>query len=316
MYTKEENKVIMLTEEGGVAAYPYEEPIDEIFKYCENYINNNKPNGNAEFNYKGEIIFVNYYRIVVPQKLVDDIGYYKEKRIIVAITEFLNENLNKNIDIYTSEGLFSREIGLNNNIVNKIAIKAFAHRGKIIPSSFYKAMYHELNHNRDGGMPSSNDGNDNYGVIVNMRKSDDKTENAFGSLVYRLLIPTEFRAFVAGLYGDLKHFDKKNSFRAILPKTMSYQEYVHLKDVYIPLLERQPKEVWVKLMPYYNLGNLNPGAYKNKFLMLVRNKLGELFKRWGKVGALYMEERVVEGITTVFNDTDIFLSLLERMEIK
>jgi hypothetical protein len=42
---------------------------------------------------------------------------------------------------------------------------------------------------------------------------------------------------------------------------------------------------------YYDLGVSDVGVYKNKFLQLVREKMSELFRRWGKVGALYNEEK-------------------------
>lgn len=205
----------------------------------------------------------------------------------------------------------------------RIDLSIVAHKANLIPLSFYQSVYHETNHGGDDFSRQSKgewskreneteeekrkregekkkrhsllqnivtNGKYNYDTIESLRDSSNNIERAFGWLVYRLLIPTEFNAFVAGMYGELKAIKEKGNYRTVLYQTQAFKDYQKMKDVYLKTLINTPVEQWVSLMPYYNIGNTDPGAYKNKFIQLIDKQLKELFERWGKVGSLYNEE--------------------------
>lgn len=291
---EQENKMVRLVEERGVAAFPYKTAIQQIMNWCQTQTKGMTPGDNKTFQ--------------VPQSLTSKIDFIELLKIDVSVTD--SEN-----GAYSSGG-GNIELTIKDRLVNgkyneaHITIYANSFYGQIYERTILNSMYHELNHCYEAwreltstgtmqlfarGTPKANAVIDCFPVSL---YNDIATD-----ICYRLYSETEFNALVAGVFGDLAGLNStRKNFKDDLHKTQAYQKYNELKDDLIMLvdyLKRNPSLVRpfvillkgnrIVLNPYYQ----NENGYIKEFNRKTQFLLKQLLRKIGSAASLYYDSKEV-----------------------
>ena len=289
-----ENKVIRLVEERGVAASPYTQAIKTICDFVENYCHTMQIDEEKT--------------IIIPFELTEKIDFIKDLTIEVTIT---NSN---SLSVLTVSGggssnLKPYEDEIIDNKLSEALIKihCYAYRGYFAKYTFYNSLYHEINHCYDAYQDLKKNGYYKR-FIGQVKKSnikvddifDDYTDNElFRRILYRLFSETEFNALISSVYGDLDGFDsKREDFKQHIKLTQAYNFYDLISKNYMSLYKKiNDKNINKVKQLLENHGiHLNPyGNSTESYVKELSRKtnflLKQLFKQIGKVASLYYDNK-------------------------
>lgn len=317
--SKEELKYCLLVERQHVGAFKYSKILNEFIKYCNEYINNNKPTSLAvlqdnktNIEYDCEIFDIN-----VPEILTKKINFIKNLDLNFKIYNVIGKDFVLNNSEFGDGGATH---GNNDKIVKvgdeyklyntKINVNAYAVNGRIYNKTILTILYHEFNHVYDNFkrlLKYNNplDGlyynlvNKNYDEKLNLRiNAKNEYDFAMGTILYRLWNNTERNALVTSVYAYLESIDSdRKNFTYDFKNSQGYYIYNILKNEYIPKINSlNNEELWLK---YINL--ISPDykgsviKYKKSFIKRCNILLSSLFKKMTSAGLLYYDKK--DGIT-------------------
>jgi hypothetical protein len=318
-FTLKEQIVINIVEERGVAVFPFANVIDEMFYYCQNYIKTKKPTRQDTLHYPqhNKYIPANLYNFPIPNYITKKITWIHDLEILISLYDVFGERGTMPLQ-GDGEYLSNPNVKLIGDQVNnvKLNITIYSIKGEIIKSTLLTNLYHELNHiyeeyqrlcnnkkHEDGNRSSEQRKHKHAENLYNISKmynqqaimrgatSSDEEVKAISNILYRLFIPTEFNAFVAGLYGDLQSMNSDN-FTKDFPKTSIGKIYQQLKN-YLELIKTIPENEWYKFSTLFNVNpeTTNFTEFKELVITEAQNKLNEIFRRFGKVATAWYDKK-------------------------
>lgn len=289
-----ENKVIRLVEERGVAASPYTHAIKTICDFVENYCHTMETDEKKT--------------IKIPNELTEKIDFIKDLTLEVTITNSSSFNVLGN----SGGGISNFEPYEDKIIDNKLSktlieINCYAYRGYFLKNTFYNSLYHEINHCYEAYQDLKKNGY--YKRFTGQVKKsnvkvddifDDYTDNElFRQILYRLFSETEFNAIVSSVYGNLKGLDsKRENFKRDIVSTQAYYTYnlisKNYKSLYkkindnnVSKIKQLLENVGIHLNPYGN----STESYVKELSRKTNFLLKQLFKQIGKVASLYYDNK-------------------------
>ena len=287
---EQENKMIRLVEERGVAAFPYRTAINEIMEWCQKQTTYLTPGQKTAF--------------TVPKWLTAKIDFVIDLTIDVTVED------GENFAYHSGGGVL--QITWGDRIIDgkydkaRIKIQAFSYYGDIYERTILNSLNHELNHfyeawkelARSGTMSlyskQAVKGNANITCLT------DAYNRKANQIIYRLYCESELNALIAGDYGDLAGFKShRKRFTKDLKHLQAYYLYttmlMDLDDLIFYFQQIHPehvkpfiqelKRVGIELNPYYknNQGYIKEFGRRTKFL------LKTLIRGIGKVASLYYD---------------------------
>jgi hypothetical protein len=288
--TEQENKMIRLVEERGVAAFPYKTAIKQILDYCQEQTKNMRPGDMMTFN--------------VPPSLTKKIDFIHSLNIVVQVIDAEN-------GAYLSGGGQVKLTMLDNLINGKydngcIEIYAFSFCGHIYERTILNSLYHELNHLYEAWKELVSTNSMSLFAAGSIRANAKITcfpisvyNDIATEINYRLYSQSELNSMVAGVYGDLSGMKSlRKNFNVHLQKTQAYAIYNKLKDdlrMLVVYLKRNPEYVMpfiqnlntygIQINPYYK----NENGYIKEYNRRTQFLLKQLIRGIGKSASLYYD---------------------------
>lgn len=291
---EQENKIVRLVEERGVAAFPYRTVIQQIIKWSQTQCAGMRPNNTKTF--------------TVPVSLTYKIDFVKDLTINIVVED--GENLAykhgggvlyTNLDDTIENGKYSKAV---------INIKGYSYYGILYQNTILNSLYHELNHLYEAykelmstktmslyakGIKKSNINIDWF--------NDNDLNNSLQLIFYRLYSETEMNAMIASVFGDLHGINsERENFSKDIKRTQAYKVYNKIKTelpdiTYIFKNNPQLVKPMVKLLkkngfefnPYYD----NEQGYVKEFNRRTQYLLKHLIQGIGKVASLYYDSKEV-----------------------
>lgn len=273
----DENQMVQLFEERGVAVSPYKKELDNIALYIRGYI-------------KQYVQQYGYQKITfsVPQEKTNLISFIKDLEIVV--------NAQYSPTPCSGSGKFVPKPNQNfsYNTVSKTLLNSriiincyYGNDGKVWLRSVLTSLYHELNHAYDMWINVNKEKNFNRfnqsGAKSNIGYNIMQKYSVIGYCIYRLFSETEYNALVASVFGDLQGMDSQyENFQQDYKNTKAYEVYVDIKQ-----------NLWTELQA------LTLEEAKALFKMLKDNKISIIMKKntlssfrkgfFGKVNSLLSE---------------------------
>lgn len=304
-FTKSELNSCLLVERQGISAFKYNNVINEILKFCNHYIKNNKPN-NFFINY--EDIPCEEYKIIIPYEITNKIDFIKELNLEIKVINYLTNNSFKdNSNGKTISNKYDSIIDVNGNYKlndTKIYITCQSINNEIINNTFLVTIYHELNHAYENYNRLINyfKGKTNeLGLYDNLKKINyqkrisllfNKEYYDFGVILYYLWTKSEFNSFSTALYAELKSINsKRENFTKDLNNLKAFKNYNIIKQYVLKLHNINDEHKWKHVIniiyPNYK-GNYQ--TFKNSFIKRTNILLNSLFKKMIKSAILYYDE--------------------------
>ena len=303
LLTNEEKRVITLVEERGVYGFKYDSVMRNICQYINTSLYYNTPIETGTYDNKYP---TKKYMFIIPSSILKNIDFFESLTVEITIVDISTTN---NIeDTLYGQGSGTYTVTLYDRLTNNdklpastFKISGYAVNGKVVEHTVITSLYHEINHaadnfNRLKKYKTSGLFDDynkhNYGDVINLRDSQDKVEEAIGTIVYRLWIPTERNALVSSLYSDLKSMKSlRSNFVRDLQKSKAYVIYDSIKNTYLPLIKTVDERKIAKYAEILNLpSNVTKTSFVNYFTKKTNFLLGDFFKRLGKTATLYYDE--------------------------
>lgn len=298
------NKVFKLVEERGVAAFPYKNVVSEIFEFI-------KKQCNVVSDVEGE------REIEIPYELTNKIDFIDNLVIKVKIVNSTHENT-----IYKS-GSGITKFDMNDKFVNgkiswvEIILTCYCFYGYLMERTVYNSFYHELNHCYDAYMDLKNNGYhkrwntqlEKSNIKINNIFTEEKDNELFELILYRLFSETEFNALVSSVYGDLQGMKSiRQNFQHDIKLTQAYYLWKYIGTYYKALFNKIDENNIKNIKYIFNTYNININPYgnsidsfKKEIIRKTTYLLNDLIKKIGKTASLYydvQEEKPKEKIIT------------------
>ena len=295
--TEQEQKQLLIIEKQHVAGFKYDDAIDEIIEYIEDYIyisNHNVKFANGRFG----------WQFSIPKNVLKSIDFINDLTIKVLIQDFNKEKVDK----YTDLGAGNTNVNKDQFIVaNKLShmtidINGVVRYGELIDYSIRNNLYHELNHayevyqrlkrynkTMDAGVHPLM----SWGKYMNTQKNltNDKYGAAMESILYRLWDPAELSAASTSTYAYLKSVGgERKDLAKDLQHSQAFIEYANLKkDIDILTTYNDIafwnayKELWDKKITF------STQAFKNWFIKRTNVYLMKYYHNMLTAAALYYD---------------------------
>ena len=295
--TEQENKMVRLVEERGVAASPYQPVAKKIIYYCKEMLKTNKFNNMGTYK---------TYDFEIPKEITSKINIVKNLYINVRISDYED----KNVFCYYGGGSVTLKSidGFSDGKINEatIQIYAFAYNGILIDRTLLNTLYHELNHVWDIYNDFKQTGYC-YRFLKSVEKAkipndifDTPEDNElFHIIIYRLFSETELNALIASVYGDLYDFasplgvNARKNFNTDYKKTAAYYIYELVSNNYKQLFNKIDDKKALRIKNFFNTVDINyspygnsTNAFVNELIRKTKHKLKELIKGIGRVASL------------------------------
>ena len=285
-----ENKVVKLVEVRGVAASPYVPVAKKIVEYIKKQCNQIRfENNKISFD--------------IPQELTSKIDFIENLKIHVNV-----ENIPFK-DYYYNSGSAKSFFSINDDVVNnkfvggQIVVDCISCGGVFDDATFFNNFYHELNHYYDAYKDLVKNGGYSR-FIKQLNKSNLSFENLFNNekdndlfnlIVYRLFSETELNALVAGVYGDLQAINsKRENFKNDIQNTQAYYIYKEIANNYKALYSQIDDKASKKIAQALNLKPYEYGLTTDTIVKELKRKtkflLKQLIKGIGRTASLYYDK--------------------------
>lgn len=287
--------MIVINEERGVAAFPYNEVIDDIVEWVSRKILRDKTRSKK-------------IHLEIPKSLTKKITFIQELFLDVYVT---NESKND----YTENNVGEGKCGDNSRVRllrNKkmeyadIDIYSFSYDRTLDKKTLYSPLYHELHHAYESWLDLIKNGNtkhsNNLGWKSNFRAYDIKDfdiQSALSMICYQLHSENEFNALTSDVYGELKGMNStRENFRQDIKQTWAYKTYVRVKNdlpKIIKYLKNNKQEAKSFFDSFeYRGGKFNPynrsvDGYIDEFNRKTKFLLNKLIKNIGRSASLYYD---------------------------
>lgn len=293
--------LIKLVEERGVGIHKFRNEIDEIAQYVQNRITQLKPIKSGNIEKDGvKITFKEFQPIPIPESITTKFDWIDY--LVIDVNVKMLFGYDNQFKLHGTGWINNNEYQkIENDKLNggKMSVDCFAVDGQLIPRTLYLVLYHEFNHMWENYQRLQNGVKNglhdtllkfNYqNIIKHATSNKDKDIKDFCYVIYRLLCPTEVNALVASVYGDLQALNS-TSYKEDYKQTQAYQEYIELKQTYIPYFEKLDVKTFYKLHQYYPIKSNSVKQYKDNFISLCNLKLTDLFHKTNKAASLYYED--------------------------
>lgn len=265
-FSEMEREPIRIVEERGVAASIYSEVINGINNFIEQ---------NAKQNY-GNVRVLSFSKDKMPE-------FWGWANSIDFIIHFETRNGGAYLP-YKSK--------IINGIYDPLVIELYVNSMNYNKQMISSIIFHEMNHAYEDLQLKKKDVTLNQTVELSNIDSDTVCQGMqhnepFAYVLYILFIPTEMRAIVAELYGELKAagIDRKE-FDTFLEDTNAYNRYLSVKFLLKQLQTRQDIP-WNKLIDKYFKDASK--VSKEIILQVAAIKLNTLFRKMCKAASLYFD---------------------------
>lgn len=303
--TEEINTVNLIINEKGVAACGYRDVIKDVVTYCQQYINENKPQDGK-------------WHIIIPKSYTQRFGFFKELLLIVNITDKQKQVVNFSGGGYTYMKPFDQTKIGNGMFLEpqKITIEAYSDGKYLYQNTLYNSLYHELNHKIEElrwncKKNTNNRHKDVYNQTTDIENifkqplfKDEEWANLFRTIIYRLFSTTELNALAAGVYGDLSGIQSnRGNFSNDVKRTQAWYLYEYIRDR-LPAIEYLKPEAYGKIKKRllntsmsFGGKNISDEDYKRRFITVTKERLKDLYKRISRVAAYYYDVTEDEAIS-------------------
>lgn len=294
----------VLKEERGVAAYKYKGVVDEIISYCNEYV---KP-GNVVSSFFKNIFGGNKkYKITVPREITKKIDFIENLDVVITLEEMGSPDVTNSGGGYIQyfkgpDGYFTKDGKICHG---KIVVEGYHHNGKILTRTITNTIYHELNHAYDVWNRKkaklfvdeySSDVNKGYYVKDNLVfSSNERVNNFFREIFYRLFIPTELNAMVSGVYGDLRGMDsKRGNYRRDIHNTQAGWILDGFAENFDNFMSKTSIEVLMdacKIMHIDGVSMQDPYTFVTTFKQVFEKKMRAAWKGVGRAASRWYDDK-------------------------
>lgn len=287
---EQENKIVRLVEERGVAAFPYRTVLQHILAWCQTQTVDMKPGDSKTF--------------MVPKELTSKIDFVQNLDIEVFVRD--GENYAYNSGGGQLAVTWGDKIANGKYNYGKIFIQAFSYYGNIYERTILNSLNHELNHFYEAWkeLTTTNSmrlfAKQSTKANPNITCLEDSFNEKANQIIYRLYCESELNALIAGVYGELAGFKStRQNFKKHLQYVQAYylygRMYMDLDDLIFYFQHMHPEHVrpfiWelkklgIELNPYYK----NDQGYIKEFGRRTKFLLKMLLRGIGKVASLYYD---------------------------
>ena len=299
---------VILKEERGVAGVKYRKALDDIVSYCMEYVKT-KPK-----------MFVNGfdYTIPIPGNLLSPFDFVEGLNMTIYLKSYVygdrmsgsgNTQINQD-DYITPDGK------LKNIFIN---VYGYFYEDRIFTRTLLTSLYHEINHCIDFQSRKNNKSvievplntNEKYNVIFreSVFSYNQEVDTYFKQLFYRLFIPTERRALVSSVYGDLKSIDSKrtNFYKDILNTQAGklLYDFSDNLDINIGYSSIESLKTCCQKLNVNGISFTEIGDFLSSFKRRVLEEIRKTWKDVGRAASLWYDEQeefdvLKEGLIKIF----------------
>lgn len=296
VWRKNEADVDRLVEERGVGASKYNDTIDKVILFCQNYIKTNRKN------------MPDGWKFAVDKKIVREFDFFDYLRLVITIKDIGEQPLNYSGGgrsySYEDSGTFIK----NGRFIGdeEIRLYGYSKGSNLYSRTILNSLYHELNHKIEDLHRAGNSEDKGvyqqtvfYQDIKDVKFSDDENvNNAIYNVVYRAFSTTEFNALTSGVYGDLKGIDsERKNWRTDIMLTQAYAVYDDLRDCY-GILYKADENVYKKLKEFFDDSivqgykkAISVMDFKIWFLSRLSDRINTLYKNIGRAASLWYDDK-------------------------
>lgn len=304
MILKEEiDKIVlnaMLSEERGVAARKYSGVVDEIIRYCNDFISPGSITASLR-----HILGRGQYKIKIPSKITKKIDFIDGLKLVINLSDMGSDRVSNSgggwvvfMDKHTdAPGNGEKFPSI------EMVIEGFYHNGHVLKRTIENSLYHELNHCYDLWRRKAykkqkmiSDIGIGYRTIDNVSFSPYPSCNEFfHDIFYRLFIPTELNALVSGVYGDLKGMDsERKNYRVDIHDTQAAWVLDNFADNFDKNLENASVDSLMqacKEMDVDGVSMQDAHTFLVTFKQVFEKKMRQAWKGVGRAASLWYDDK-------------------------